>query len=118
VIYTTNALESVHTRVRKIIKTGRHFPTDEAAIKLIWLVLRNITAERLKAAHHWRAALNQVAILARGSMLEGAGGECRFDSARLPTGASPETDERTAPKPTASAPNRPASAPKPTSASS
>ena len=45
VIYTTNALESVHAQLRKIIKTRGHFPTDEAATKLIWLALRNITAE-------------------------------------------------------------------------
>src|SRR5688572_1752225 len=44
VIYTTNALESVNARGRKIIKTRGHFPTDEAATKLIWLALRNITA--------------------------------------------------------------------------
>ena len=49
-IYTTNALESVHARVRKIIKTRGHFPTDEAATKLIWLALRNITAEWVQAA--------------------------------------------------------------------
>ena len=42
VIYTTNALESVHARIRKIIKTRVHFPNDEAATKLIWLALRNI----------------------------------------------------------------------------
>ena len=63
VIYTTNALESVHARVRKIIKTRGHFPTDEAATKLIWLALRNITAAWSKAAHHWREAMNQFAIL-------------------------------------------------------
>ena len=45
VIYTTNALESVHAQLRKIIKTRGHFPTDEAATKLIWLALRNITAK-------------------------------------------------------------------------
>jgi putative transposase len=33
----------VHARVRKIIKTRGHFPTDEAATKLIWLALRHIT---------------------------------------------------------------------------
>ena len=44
-IYTTNALESVHAQLRKIIKTRGHFPNDEAATKLIWLALRNITAE-------------------------------------------------------------------------
>ena len=44
VIYTTNALESVHARLRKIIKTRGHFPNNEAAKKLLWLALRNITA--------------------------------------------------------------------------
>ena len=43
IIYTTNALESVHAQLRKIIKTRGHFPTDEAATKLIWLARRNIT---------------------------------------------------------------------------
>ena len=63
VIYTTNALESVHARLRKIIKTRGHFPTDEAATKLIWLALRNITATWGKAANYWRLAMNQFAIL-------------------------------------------------------
>jgi transposase-like protein len=63
VVYTTNALESVHARIRKVIKTRGHFPNDDAATKLIWLALRNITAEWRRPAHHWRAALNQFAIL-------------------------------------------------------
>jgi putative transposase len=63
VIYTTNALESVHARIRKIIKTRGHFPTDEAATKLIWLALRNITAEWTRPVHHWKAAMNQFATL-------------------------------------------------------
>jgi transposase-like protein len=71
VVYTTNALESVHARVRKIIKTRGHFPTDEAATKLIWLALRNITAEWSKAAHHWKAAMNQFAILYEDRFLKG-----------------------------------------------
>jgi putative transposase len=45
VIYTTNAIESINARLRKIIKTRGHFPSDDAASKLIWLALRNITAE-------------------------------------------------------------------------
>jgi putative transposase len=52
VIYTTNALESVHARVRKIIKTRGHSPNDAAAPKLIWLVLRHITAGSWKAANY------------------------------------------------------------------
>jgi putative transposase len=63
VIYTTNAIESVNARVRKIIKTRGHFPTDDAANKLIWLALRNITADWGKAAHNWKEAMNQFAIL-------------------------------------------------------
>jgi transposase-like protein len=63
VIYTTTAIESINARLRKIIKTRGHFPTDDAANKLIWLALRNITADWSKAAHHWKEAMNQFAIL-------------------------------------------------------
>jgi transposase-like protein len=65
-IYTTNALESVHAQLRKIIKTRGHFPTDEAATKLIWLALRNITAKWARMSHYWRPAMNQFAILYEG----------------------------------------------------
>ena len=63
VIYTTNALESVNAQLRKIIKTRGHFPSDDAATKLIWLALRNITAEWGRATHNWKEAMNQFAIL-------------------------------------------------------
>jgi putative transposase len=62
VIYTTNAIESIHARLRKIIKTRGHFPSDDAATKLIWLALRNITADWGRAAKEWREAMNQFAI--------------------------------------------------------
>jgi len=63
VIYTTNAIESVNARLRKIIKTRGHFPSDDAATKLIWLALRHITADWGRAANHWKTAMNQFAIL-------------------------------------------------------
>jgi putative transposase len=63
VIYTTNALESLNARVRKIIKTRGHFPNDDAATKLIWLALRNISAAWSRASPTWRPAMNQFAIL-------------------------------------------------------
>jgi putative transposase len=63
VIYTTNAIESVNARLRKIIKTRGHFPSDDAATKLIWLALRNITADWGRAAKDWKQAMNQFAIL-------------------------------------------------------
>ena len=52
-IYTTNAIESVHAQLREIIKMRGHFSTDEAATKLIWLALRNITATWDRGAMHW-----------------------------------------------------------------
>lgn len=63
VIYTTNIIESVHARLRKIIKTRGHFPSDEAAAKLIWLALRNITAAWGRGIFSWKPAMNQFAIL-------------------------------------------------------
>jgi putative transposase len=63
VIYTTNAIESVNARLRKIIKTRGHFPTDEAATKLIWLALRNINDDWGRASNDWKTAMNQFAIL-------------------------------------------------------
>jgi transposase-like protein len=63
VVYTTNAIESINSRLRKIIKTRGHFPSDDAASKLIWLPLRNITADWGRAAKDWKEAMNQFAIL-------------------------------------------------------
>jgi putative transposase len=63
VVYTTNAIESVNARLRKIIKTRGHFPSDAAAAKLIWLALRNITTTWLKPDANWKPAMNQFAIL-------------------------------------------------------
>ena len=63
VIYTTNAIESINSQLRKIIKTRGHFPTDDAATKLILLGLRNITANLGSAVHDWKSAMNQFTIL-------------------------------------------------------
>lgn len=63
VIYTTNAIESINAQLRKIIKSRGHFPSDDAASKLLWLALRNITADWGRAAKTWREAMNQFAIL-------------------------------------------------------
>jgi putative transposase len=63
VIYTTNAIESINAQLRKIIKTRGHFPSDDAASKLIWLALRNITTDWGRAVHNWKEAMNQFAIL-------------------------------------------------------
>lgn len=63
ILSTTNAIESVHMRLRKVIKTRGHVPTDEAATKWLGLALRNITATWSRATRDWKAAMNQFAIL-------------------------------------------------------
>jgi putative transposase len=60
-IYTTNAIESLHRGLRKIIKTRGAFPSDEAAMKLLYLALRNIGVH-WKPAIEWRAAYAQFTI--------------------------------------------------------
>jgi putative transposase len=62
-LYTTNAIESLHMQLRKITKTRGHFPTDEAATKLLYLAIRNIAAKWVNARMHWTVALTHFAQL-------------------------------------------------------
>jgi putative transposase len=62
-LYTTNAIESLHRCLRKVIKTRGHFPNDEAAAKLLYLALRNIEKGWKAAPKEWLPALNQFDIL-------------------------------------------------------
>ena len=58
IIYTTNAIESLHSEVRKAVRGRGHFPSDEAATKLTWLALRKWK----NAPIQWHAAKAQFAI--------------------------------------------------------
>lgn len=62
IIYTTNAIESLNSSVRRAIRNKGHFPNDEAATKLIWLALRNITAKWKNPPTYWHATKVQLAI--------------------------------------------------------
>jgi transposase-like protein len=62
-LYTTNAIESLHMQLRKIVKTRGHFPTDEAAAKLLYLALRNIQAKWKRGSHAWKAAMPYLGML-------------------------------------------------------
>jgi putative transposase len=57
VVYTTNAVESLHMSLRKVIKTRGSFPSEEAALKLLFLALRNASA-KWKTVQSWREAMN------------------------------------------------------------
>jgi len=56
VVYTTNTIEALHRQIRKIIKTRGHFPTEEAARKLIYLSIIN-AQKSWKNTYNWSAAL-------------------------------------------------------------
>jgi putative transposase len=62
IIYTTNAVESLHMTLRKIIKTRGSFPSEEAAMKLLYLALRNV-ANQWETVQFWREALNHFEML-------------------------------------------------------
>ncbi|HET7415496.1 MAG TPA: IS256 family transposase [Arthrobacter sp.] len=62
VVYTTNAIESLNSEVRKAIRNKGHFPSDDAATKLIWLALRHIEAKWKSPPIYWHAAKAQLAI--------------------------------------------------------
>ena len=62
ILYTTNAIESLNAQVRKAVRVRGHFPSEEAATKLIWLVLRNIEARWQNPPVAWQAAKAQLAI--------------------------------------------------------
>jgi putative transposase len=66
VIYTTNAIESVNDGLRRVIKNRGAFPSDEAALKLLYLALQNLSQKWTMPVKDWRAALNQLAILFEG----------------------------------------------------
>lgn len=61
-IYTTNAIESLNMTLRKVIKNHRAFPTDESAMKVIYLAIHNIAKKWTMPIRDWKAALNRFAI--------------------------------------------------------
>ena len=63
VIYTTNAIESMNASLRKVTKNRGAFPNDQAAIKLLYLAIRNISKKWTRPVRDWTAALNRFAIM-------------------------------------------------------
>jgi putative transposase len=62
-IYTTNAIESLNMSLRKILKTRGSFPTEDAAMKLLYLALSNASKKWTMPIQNWSKALNRFAIL-------------------------------------------------------
>lgn len=62
-IYTTNVIESLWSSLRRITKTRAAFPSEEAAIKLLWLGLHNASRRWTMPIRNWGAAMNQFMIM-------------------------------------------------------
>ena len=63
IIYTTNAIESLNAKLRRAVRARGHFPTDEAALKLLFLVLNRAAKEWKMPPREWAMAKAQLAIL-------------------------------------------------------
>jgi len=63
IIYTTNAIEAVNAKLRRAVRARGHFPTDDAALKLLFLVLNRAAKEWKMPAREWTAAKAQFATL-------------------------------------------------------
>jgi len=63
IIYTTNAIESLNSTVRRSVRVRGHFPSEEAAIKLIWLQLREVVKNWKRPAREWHSAKAQFGLL-------------------------------------------------------
>lgn len=62
IIYTTNAIEALNSKLRRAVRTRGHFPTDDAAMKLLYLVLNHAAEEWKRPPREWFKARTQFAV--------------------------------------------------------
>jgi len=67
-IYTTNAIESVNSVIRKFTKNRKIYPNEQSALKLIYMAIHEASKKWTMPIHHWKPALNHFAILYEGRM--------------------------------------------------
>jgi len=63
IIYTTNAIEALNSKLRRAVRTRGHFPSDEAAMKLLYLVLNHAAQEWKRPPREWFEAKTQFAVI-------------------------------------------------------
>jgi putative transposase len=62
-IYTTNAIESVNSVIRKFTRNRKIYPNDASALKLIYMAIHEASKKWTMPIHHWKPALNHFAIM-------------------------------------------------------
>ena len=63
IVYTTNQIEALNAKVRRVVRTRGHFPNDDAAMKLLYLVLNQAAADWKRAPKEWTEAKTQLAVV-------------------------------------------------------
>ena len=71
IIYTTNAIESLNSVIRKAIKNRKIFPHDNSALKVVWLAIQAASKKWTMPLHHWNLALNRFMIEYQGRLPRG-----------------------------------------------
>lgn len=62
-IYTANAIESFNRRIRKTIKAKGSFPTEDAALKIVWLTIQKLSKVWKRASISWANAMEEFTLL-------------------------------------------------------
>ena len=62
IFYTTNAIESLNSVIRKAIKNRKIFPTDQSALKIVYLAIKNASKKWTMPLRDWKPAMNRFAI--------------------------------------------------------
>lgn len=63
IIYTTNQIEALNSKLRRAVRTRGHFPSDDAAMKLLYLVLNHAAEESKRPPREWLEAKTQFAVI-------------------------------------------------------
>jgi putative transposase len=63
IVYTTNAIEALNAKLRRAVRTRGHFPNDDAAMKLLYLVLNHAREDWKRAPREWFEARTQFAVI-------------------------------------------------------
>ena len=75
-LYTTNAIEALNSKLRRAVRARSHFPTEEAALKLLFLVLNRAEKEWTMPAREWCMAKAQFAVLFGERFTKASAGRC------------------------------------------
>lgn len=82
IVYTTNAIEALNAQLRRAVRARGHFPSDEAATKLLYLILNRSEKEWRMPPREWSMAKAQFAVLFGERFIKAMAGDCKEFCAR------------------------------------